>query len=402
VPNRKLAGFAIFALIIIQIGTVASHWGDVQARRPDFAALYSAAKFFRHSAPSPEAVEQSKRPVVESEAKSRVDDTEREGMKADLLHPPFEILLFLPLSFLPYLTAYFVWLLCNIVMLWMVPLLLWQELGLLQREFHFIAIVYGSMFPVLVCLVQGQDAILLLLLLTLCYRAMKDDREFLAGILLALTLFKFQITIPIALLFLVSRKWKVVNGFACGAATIGIASLALIGVRAAIQYVSIVTSVGLQEPGKSIDDPALMPNLRGLVLSSMRGAFPGQSLTILVVVLSAIVLGLAMKWAISNEDVSLDVKFGFFVAISAVVSYHFFPHNACVVLLPLLLVAKEVGNESLSKYWRGLLSVAALGIYLAPNLLPLRIAMPVMAAMILLLSGLLLAYRDDSAKRTTL
>src|SRR4051794_39116407 len=43
-PNRRLILFAVAAVVLIQIGTVASHWKDVRAGRPDFASLYEGAR----------------------------------------------------------------------------------------------------------------------------------------------------------------------------------------------------------------------------------------------------------------------------------------------------------------------------------------------------------------------
>jgi hypothetical protein len=390
-PNRNLAGFVICALIIIEIGTVASHWSEVKARRPDFAALYSSAKLFRHAEePSFQVATQDPK-AGSTENPTRVESGSGSGMRPDSLHPPFEILLFLPLSYLPYLTAYVAWLFCNIIMLWTVPILLWNELGFLKRDFHFIAVIYGSMFPVLVCLVQGQDAILLLLLLTLCYRALKSDRELLAGIILATALFKFQIVLPIAVLFIFWKKWKVLTGFACGATVAALTSLLLIGPQAALGYLKLVSRIGLQSASNSADDPTLMPNLRGLLLSLLRPVFSSDRLTLLVIALSALVFVLAIWWTAVHQNATLEVKFSFFVTVSAAISYHFFPHNATVILLPLLLAAKEIGDESLSSLWKRSLCIAALGFYLAPNLLPMRNSMPALSFAILLLASLFFA-----------
>src|SRR3569833_1647712 len=97
------------------------------ARRPDFAALYSSAQLLRGGNHSQIVND----PSVQAQ---------QIGMRPDTLHPAFETALFIPLSYLSYTNAYAAWLGCNLVMLWTVPILLWEELGILQREFHFIAI----------------------------------------------------------------------------------------------------------------------------------------------------------------------------------------------------------------------------------------------------------------------
>jgi hypothetical protein len=368
VPNRKLAAFTIIALVIIEIATVASHWGDVKARRPDFAALYSSAQLLRGG-----------------DGVGGMAEGAQVGMRPDTLHPPFETALFVPLSFFSYTTAYIVWLGCNLAMLWAVPILLWNELGALQREFHFIAIVYGSMYPVLVCLVQGQDAILLLLLLTLSYRAATARRDVLSGVLLALSLFKFQIVIPIAFLVFVARKWKLMAGFAGTAAALALVTIGLIGVRNAVNYASFVLHLGLQSAAP-VDDPSLMPNLRGVMISAFTKMFSSSIITVAVIAISLVILAGSARWMLLHQNVEWSLRFAYFVLVGCVTSYHFFPHNACLLLLPILLVANTALGDGVSARERWTFSVACLTIYLAPNLLPLGIAMPLLAIASILLA----------------
>jgi hypothetical protein len=389
VPYRKLAGFVVAAMILIQLGTVASHWGDVLARRPDFAAMYRAANQLRAAA-SANGSEVSPPSGTSSE-------TSR-GMAADTLHPPFEMLLFLPLTFLEYRFAYAFWVLCNIAMLWAVPILLWEELGTLQHEFHFIAIIYGSIFAVLLCLVQGQDAILLLLLLTLCFRSLKRGKDLTAGICLAFALFKFQIAIPIAFFFLVQRNWKFLKGFATAGSVLALTSLTIVGWRGFLRYFTVVSSVGLAKSGASIDDPTLMPNLRGLLLSTVGRLTSTVGIRVMIVVFSIVILGSAVAWLLKNSNIETRYSFAVAVAVSALISYHFFPHNACILLLPQLLIANDLLSRERSTVWKRLLALAILAIYLAPNLLPLNWAMPVVGGASLLFIYLLLSI--PSARET--
>lgn len=371
-PNRKLAAFTIIALIIIEIATVVSHWGDVKARRPDFAALYSSAQLLRGEA----VVTGSGSGLASGAAVS--SGGAQIGMRPDTLHPPFETALFVPLSYFSYTTAYIVWLGCNLAMLWAVPILLWNEFGALQREFHFIAIVYGSMYPVLVCLVQGQDAILLLLLLTLSYRAATAKRDVLSGVLLALSLFKFQIVIPIAFLIAAARRWKVIAGFASTAAALALITVGLIGVRSALNYASFVVHLGLQSAAP-VDDPSLMPNLRGLLITAFARMLSSGTITIAVITTSLVVLAVSARWVLSHQNVEWSLRFAYFVLVGCITSYHFFPHNACLLLLPILLVANTALGDGASAPERRMFAVGCLTIYLAPNLLPLGIAMPLLA-----------------------
>src|SRR5207244_13270755 len=72
----------------------------------------------------------------------------------------------------------------------------------------------STFLPVNVALMQGQDSILLLVLLAAAFVALHRGRGFAAGTLVGLGLFKLQIVIPIAILFFAWRRWRFSAGFA--------------------------------------------------------------------------------------------------------------------------------------------------------------------------------------------
>src|SRR5437763_11191182 len=75
-------------------------------------------------------------------------------------HPPFEALLFVPFSHLPYLQAYLLWDALNLCMLFAVPFILGPHIAVLRSApIAFWFSVSLASFPVFVALLQGQDII---------------------------------------------------------------------------------------------------------------------------------------------------------------------------------------------------------------------------------------------------
>ncbi len=145
-------------------------------------------------------------------------------------HLAYEALLFVPFSLLSYRTAYFTLLGLNLTVLaitfkflrpWM------KNLAVIYRWLP--PVMFLAFLPVAAALLQGQDSILLLTLLAASLVSLHSGRELAAGVLVGLGLFKFQIVIPIALLFLVWRRWRFSAGFVLAAILVGLLSLSLVG-----------------------------------------------------------------------------------------------------------------------------------------------------------------------------
>src|SRR5580658_10418440 len=167
---------------------------------PDFTVFYTAATILREGLGHQLYDE---RVQYEVQKKSVGQIASRRG-PLPYIHPPFEALIFLPLSWLPYPRAFAVWDLLNLAALFGVGLLLRRSVNMLRLipPWKFV-IASLAFFPIFDCFLQGQDSILLLLLCVLGFNALKREADVLAGCWLALGVFKFQFIIPIVLLFLI-------------------------------------------------------------------------------------------------------------------------------------------------------------------------------------------------------
>jgi len=285
-------------------------------------------------------------------------------------HPPFEALLFLPLTWLSYQEAYLVWMLANLAMLTALPILLRPYVPLLATwpapAWTGLSLVF---FPIFFALLQGQDAILLMFLYGLAFVALKRDRLGAAGAWLACGLFKFHLVLPFLLLLLIQQRTfqqrkRILGGFVLVGAALGVVSPAAVGVRQLIAYPHYVLSLE-RTMARGAIMPSDMPNLRG-ALYLLTSKMPGFDL--LAVALSAVVF-LVAAWILRArgdrvDERTNDLKFAFAIFATVLVSYHGLGYDLCILALPVLLIVGSLKDGVTGKTWSRLAMIAGLGVLL--------------------------------------
>jgi glycosyl transferase family 87 len=242
------------------------------------------------------------------------------GAPGHFYHLPYEVLLFLPFSWLSFKAGFWAWnaFQCVLVLIStkylrssLAPLSHWP-LGLLAISF----------FPVASMIDWGQDSGLLLLVFAVSFRHFIKRKDLQSGAILALGLFKFQYVLP-AIAYLVCRKhWNVLKGFAMGAVFILLLSWLMVGSEGMLGYLNILKWHG-------VEDFSRMPNLRG-VLQSL-----GASST-LVVIVSGFVFLLVAFVPCQREQ-----QFGAAIVVGLLLSYHGHINDSVLLLIPVLLALKS-------------------------------------------------------------
>jgi hypothetical protein len=174
-------------------------------------------------------------------------------------HAPYELLLFLPLAHLPYQSAHIVWSVLNVLLLVVVYKILAPFLDGSHRIFFGALLL--AFYPTMIAIKMGQDSIISLLLLSGVYANLKRHREFLAGVILALGLYKPHLVLPLAGILTFSGYWRVMQGFMGIGAVLSIISIAMVGWQGVVGLFSIVAAM---DRPTSIVYPESMTNLRGL------------------------------------------------------------------------------------------------------------------------------------------
>jgi hypothetical protein len=243
------------------------------------------------------------------------------------IHPAYEALLFVPLSFLAPLKAYVAWIIvCGTI----VGIIL----AILRREFNHLTLISPIMplaltvafFPVSYAISQGQDSIVLALLVVLSFTQVKSGNEYCAGLLLGLGVFRFQILLPMAAMFLIWKSWKLLAGICTSAACALGCSLALTGLPGQIEYLKLLRL--LANPANQY--VTQMPNIRGILAEFGVVAQPS------ILIISALCF---VFLALLGRKLPPSYRFLFAMASACVLSFHGYLHDLSLLLLPFLILS---------------------------------------------------------------
>jgi hypothetical protein len=219
---------------------------------------------------------------------------------------------------------------------------------------------------------QGQDSIVLLTVLAVTFVLLEQRRDLAAGAMVGLGLFKFQLVIPVAALFLIWRRRRFCAGFVLSAAALGLISLCITGVPETTAHVRSLLSVGVgvgaaPEQFRMPLRVTMMANFRGLFAGMAGGHLAPRRITALIVAASAIVffaLGILFYRSRDHKDILLVA-----ITSSALVSYYLFVHDLSVLMLPLVIVLDRFFGEEPVCRDMGWLAVSALVCFIAPAVL---------------------------------
>jgi hypothetical protein len=315
-------------------------------------------------------------------------------------HLAYEALLFVPYSLLPYRSAYFVFLATNVVVLMAVLRLMLPWMRSIHDLLAWLpAALFVTFLPVAAALMQGQDSILILLLAVAAMSLLNKKETFWSGLLLGVGLFKFQIVIPIVVLFLLWRRWRFAAGVAVSGSLALLISVLLVGTSQLNVYAQTLLSTSIHET--AIDQlkfnvvPAMMPNFRGL-FAALFGAKPGfgwaQSLTILA---SAAVLACT---GLRGNRRALTWQFPVAVIAATLCSYHLLIHDLAILSIPLALILNRYFLQPGSHTTAPLLSVitfCAPAVMALSDVHPFVVAVPVFALWLTQISS---SHSEWSAK----
>ena len=238
-------------------------------------------------------------------------------------HLSFESLIFVPFTYLNYQKAWVAFLLLNLALLVCAIWLMHPQLTELNKVYPWASAALSFTYlPVTAALLQGQDSILMFLLLVGAWNALEvRPLKFPAGLFLTFCLFRFQIVVPIVLLLLVWKCRKVVAAFFATAVPVLIFSFSLVGTGGAKSYIHLLLAAA-NETGSFANgvNPSSMANFRGLCF--------GLHLPMLVVLL----LSAGLIYLASRVEPSLELA----IAVALLVSYHGLIHDMTILLIPAL------------------------------------------------------------------
>ena len=315
---------------------------ETSGRIVDFSEFYAAGQIVRHGLGN-----HLYDLRVQAEFQSQVAP-----LHAFFLLPPFVALLFVPFTFLSYQAAYTAWTLLGVVILLAVTRLLQRNTNVLlavrqythgiPSDFGLLLVLFMSFAPTMNCFLIGQNSLLMLLVYTLVFVALKQDREFAAGALLALGLFKFVLVLPFAIVMGLRRRWSFLLGFGGGGAALAAVSLLVSGPRVIVSYPQMFLS-STNRPFMGFQ-PEYDANIRGIVHVLGGDKIPEVATRAVIGLLSAILLWIAARiWKNSEFGLSFSVA----VLAAVLTGLHAFIYDLSLLLLPISIVCGELAKCNL-------------------------------------------------------
>jgi len=286
-------------------------------------------------------------------------------------HPPFETLLFLPLTFFSYRVAYTLWTLISVGLLVGAALLIESRTRVSSTIFRYTRIpadfvlafvLFLTFAPATTCLLLGQDSMLMLLIYTLVFVLLRSGAEFRAGCVLACGLFKFQLIVPFVLILLLRRKWSAVWGFGVAGSLLILASVAVSGIQILATYPRFLLFESKYQQIAGFA-PEYMPNIRGALHLLVDGRLGPLAFGTLVALFSGLGVSLmAENWR--DEQLGLSFSGALFATLLA--SYHLYNYDLTLLLLPIAIVCGELAQRERSLSSQPALSTALVILFIPP------------------------------------
>jgi len=196
-----------------------------------------------------------------------------------------------------------------------------------------------AFFPIYVVLLQGQDVLLFVLLLTLAFLALQENSDWAAGVYLGLGLFRFHLLAPIVLGLLFQRRLKALATFSLTALALFGLSVESVGLHTTLLYPRYVAQI---ENDILLRQTVVLPNMTNLraLLDALFGRMVPQNVDdVLAIILSAaLAVYTAVIW---RKTPVLAFKLGFAACLIATLlsAYHGLIHDSSVLILASVVVA---------------------------------------------------------------
>ena len=134
------------------------------------------------------------------------------GIRYLPLYPPQVSIFFVPLAPLSYPCALMLWLTMSALIYGLCCYAFWRACPNL-RNYKFTVVFLAIAFPAFWHLIAwGQTSAQALVCFTLAFFALRSQRDFLAGLALGCLIFKPQLGLAAAIIFLFTLRWKVIVG----------------------------------------------------------------------------------------------------------------------------------------------------------------------------------------------
>ena len=251
-------------------------------------------------------------------------------------NPPFFALIYAPIAKVDLLSGFGIWSLLSLACLAVSTWLLLVEVPWLRSRWRGLLVFIFAFPPVYFGLIDGENAMVSLLLYVLLYRSMVRGQDVLSGVWAGLGLFKPQLFFIFPLIFLATRRWRALTTYVCVAVAMLVVSFALVGADGLQAWIRILlepeggnaTVNGWRMASAKSFFDSLLPGL-GLISLSLYLATSLALLGVLFRVWSRPVASLPGVWALT-------------VLIALLVDPHLVDYDLTVLVLAGVLIAPRL------------------------------------------------------------
>jgi hypothetical protein len=240
-------------------------------------------------------------------------------------NPPFYALVYTPLAPLDLLPAAAVWGVLGLLCLALALYLLLAETPVMRSRWRGLLILVFAFAPVYFGLIDGENALVSLLLFALIYRSFVRGSDVSLGVWAALGLFKPQLFCIFPLIFLATRRWKALAWYAVTAAALFAVSLALVGPGGMQAWIAILLE---PEGGNATANGWRMASVKAFFDSLLPG-LASVSLVLYAAVSVALLAALLRLW--TRPSVSLPLAWVFTCLVVVLVDPHLVDYDLTVL-----------------------------------------------------------------------
>jgi Glycosyltransferase family 87 len=255
------------------------------------------------------------------------------GIRYLPLYPPQVSLFFAPFARLSYSCALILWLTLNSLLYGLCCYAVWRACPNL-RDYRLSVLILALAFPAFWHLIGwGQTSALSLACFTLAFLALRSEREFFAGLAFGCLIFKPQLALAAAIIFLITVRWRVIVGAILSAGTQLAAAWIYYGPGPLRDWVHVLVNVPSQLP---LLEPRLYQTHSLRTFWSMLVPWPSISLALYLI---AELLVSALIIACWRSRISLSLRYSALLLSTVLLAPHLTVYDLVILAPTFLLLA---------------------------------------------------------------
>jgi hypothetical protein len=275
---------------------------------------------------------------------------EAAGIRYLPLYPPQVSILFAPLAHLSYGWALLVWWGCSSLVYGICCYNVWRASPNL-RDHGGTIVLLAVAFPAFFHLIAwGQTSAAALACFTLAFFLLRDRREFLTGLVLGCLIFKPQLGLAAAIIFVLIGAWKTVLGAVLSAAAQLSVGVLYHGIEPLRHWIRILRNARTVMP---LLEPKVYQTHSLRTFWSMLLPWPGFSF-VFYIFSAAVVLGLTIACWKPSRAIPLALRYSALLFASVLVAPHLTVYDLVILAPAFILLADWLVGQPLTALTRGL------------------------------------------------